>query len=435
MLTHDRFREQLYTLLPSAERASYILAVSGGVDSMVLLFLFKKLGLNIRVAHINYKLRGKDSDEDQRVVEEFCAENEISFHLYEVSEQDVKPENSIQLWARELRYEFFRKIKAENQADYIVTAHHLNDELETFIINLSKAAGLKGLTGIPANSNEIIRPLLKFSKEEIYAFAAENNISFREDLSNQKNDYLRNFIRNEISLKLLETNENFLQNFSKSLNHLEQSRKFLEEKVTEIEEDIFCPKDHLTLIDKEKLSRQSSIVIFEILRKFGFESETEIAKILDAETGKVFKSSTHQLKVERQFFVLNLNSKEFETEKIEEMIIAKDFKENHQVFHLNKIYPKFPNFREFRWKIDSDKVTFPLKMRRKKKGDEFYPTGMSGRKKVAKFFKDKKLPTFVQQEIWLLCDATDSVLGVIPYRQDRRFLADQSTKNFIVVTL
>ena len=434
MLTHARFQEQLYTLLPAAERACYILAVSGGADSMVMLFLFKKLGLNVRVAHINYKLRGKDSDEDQRVVQEFCIENDIPFHLYEVSEKDAKPDNSIQLWARELRYDFFRKIKAENQADYIVTAHHLNDQLETFIINLSKAAGLKGLSGIPANSNEIIRPLLKFSKEEIYAFAAENNIPFREDLSNQKNDYLRNFIRNEISPKLRETNDNFLQNFNKSLNHLEQTRKFLEERVTEIEEEIFSQKDHFTLIDKEKLSRQSSIVIFEILRKFGFENKTEIAKILDAETGKVFKSATHQLKVDRQFFVLNLNSSELEPEN-GEIIIAKDYGENHQVFNLNKIYPEFPNCREFRWKIDADKIAFPLKIRRKKEGDEFYPTGMSGRKKVAKFFKDEKMPTFVQQEIWLLCDATDSVLGVIPYRQDRRFLADQSTSKFIVVTL
>ena len=216
MLNLDHFKNQLKNIVDSPENRSYLLAVSGGADSMVLAHCFKDLDVRFQVAHINYKLRGEDSDLDQKTVEDFCEKNDIKFHLYKVSEKDQKPENSIQLWARELRYQFFRKVQKEENLEFLVTAHHLNDQLETFIINLSKAAGINGLSGIPANDNHILRPLLNFTKGEIYEFAEENNIEYREDLSNKKNDYLRNKIRNEIIPKLLETNDHFLENFKKS---------------------------------------------------------------------------------------------------------------------------------------------------------------------------------------------------------------------------
>ncbi|WP_228409686.1 tRNA lysidine(34) synthetase TilS [Chryseobacterium sp. T16E-39] len=186
MLKKLSIKEHLENLVNSPEKHTYLLAVSGGADSMVLAFLFQNLGLNFQIAHINYKLRGKDSDSDQKVVEDFCKKNFITFHLYEVSEEGQKPENSIQLWARELRYRFFKKIQERENLEFLVTAHHLNDQLETFIINLSKASGIKGLSGIPANENKILRPLLQYTKEDIYSFAEENNIAYREDRSNKK---------------------------------------------------------------------------------------------------------------------------------------------------------------------------------------------------------------------------------------------------------
>ncbi|WP_442905816.1 tRNA lysidine(34) synthetase TilS, partial [Kaistella sp.] len=172
MLTQKNFEAALRNLHRNNTWSTYLLAVSGGADSMVLLHLFKKLGLHFEVAHVNYKLRGKDSEDDRETVEDFCLENNIAFHLYEVSEKDNQPENSIQNWARNLRYTFFRKIQEERKLQHLVTAHHLNDQLETFLINLSKASGIKGLSGIPAKENQILRPLLQFSKDEIYAFAA-----------------------------------------------------------------------------------------------------------------------------------------------------------------------------------------------------------------------------------------------------------------------
>ncbi|PZU13091.1 MAG: tRNA lysidine(34) synthetase TilS, partial [Chryseobacterium sp.] len=171
-------KKELENLVNLPQNHTYLLAVSGGVDSMVLAHLFNQLrdsGFEFQVAHINYHLRGEDSNLDQKVVYEFCKSNHIKLHVYDVSEKDQKPQNSIQLWARELRYSFFKKIQQKENLEFLVTAHHLNDQLETFIINLSKAAGINGLSGIPSNENNILRPLLHFTKEEIYEYAKENN--------------------------------------------------------------------------------------------------------------------------------------------------------------------------------------------------------------------------------------------------------------------
>ena len=297
-MTKELFLQSLYKLLPNFEEKKFLLAVSGGVDSMVLLHLFKVSGLKFEVAHINYKLRGNDSDLDQKLVEEFCIKNNIKYHLYQISEKDKKPENSIQLWARKLRYDLFFKILKEANLDFIVTAHHLNDELETFLINLSRGSGIKGLSGIPANENQILRPLLSFSKNEIYEFAKENKIDFREDLSNQKNDYLRNKIRNDIIPNLLETSDSFLKNFEKSISYLNQTRSFIEEKISAIENEILVENESEVTINKEKFSIQHELVKQEIIRKLGFSGE-EIQKVIAAENGKFFRSKTYEIKITR----------------------------------------------------------------------------------------------------------------------------------------
>ena len=162
MLNILKFQNVLEQLLSQSQQKTYLLAVSGGVDSMVLADLFQVSGFNFHMAHINYHLRNEDSNLDQKLVSDFCQKHKIPFHLYEVSENDNQPENSIQNWARELRYRFFREIQEKENLEFLVTAHHLNDQLETFIINLSKASGIRGLSGIPANENGIVRPLLDF---------------------------------------------------------------------------------------------------------------------------------------------------------------------------------------------------------------------------------------------------------------------------------
>ncbi len=186
MLTIQTFQAQLDRFDVSFSEDRFLLAVSGGADSMVLLHLFQQTGVNFQVAHVNYRLRGNDSDADEELVRNYCSAKNIRFHLYTVSDKDEKPEASIQLWARDLRYRFFRQIQQKENFNYLVTAHHLNDQLETFLINLSRGTGIRGLCGITEFSDDILRPLLHFSKEDIYRFAGENKIPFREDRSNAK---------------------------------------------------------------------------------------------------------------------------------------------------------------------------------------------------------------------------------------------------------
>ena len=432
MLTKETFNHALRNLLQNPESSIFLLAVSGGADSMALLQLFYSLELKFQVAHVNYHLRGKNSDADQELVKNFCSEKDIPFHLYEVSDKDQKPENSIQNWARNIRYDFFRKIQKTENLDYLVTAHHLNDQLETFLINLSKASGIHGLSGIPANENQILRPLLNFTKDEIHAFAEANNLEFREDVSNKKNDYLRNFIRNKIAPKLFETNENFLQNFAKSLNFLNQTKRFVEEKIQQSELELVSEKDHVLYLNKAKFAEQNDLTKFEILRKFGYQDEKEIAKIVKADKGKTFNSAEFQLLVDRENFVLIENSSnQNSTENSEEIIIAESLSsiQNREISLSKWII----NENETHWLYDEEKLIFPLKLRKKKTGDIIFPIGMIGKKTVSKFFKDEKIPILAQQKIWLLCNGNDEVMGILPLRQDRRFSANQDTKSTIKI--
>lgn len=434
------FKNQLENLVNSPENHTFLLAVSGGADSMVLLSLFasfsssQKEKLKFQVAHINYKLRGKDSDLDQKIVQDFCEKNHIQFHLYEVSEQDRKPEHSIQLWARKLRYAFFKEIREKENLEFLVTAHHLNDQLETFIIHLSKASGIKGLSGIPAADRNILRPLLSFTKEEIYQFAKENSIEYREDLSNKKSDYLRNKIRNEIVPKLLETNEHFLENFKKSSSYLNQTKDFVEKHITAIESGLsIFNKDHKTL-SKKKLDQESDFVKFEILKKYGFNQEEEISKIFTATNGSSFYSKGYQLIINRDELIFI--HKKAEKESTNEILLIEhfDFSKNQIIINLENNIDDIDEINKtFEWDFDAEKLHFPLRLRRQEDGDEFFPSGFSGKKKVSKFFRDEKLSILARQKIWVLTDGNNSVLGVIPFRQDRRNASDERTKNILKI--
>lgn len=431
MLSLDHFHREFQKLSHNPRDQKFLIAVSGGADSMVLLYLFHHSGFEFEAAHINYKLRGKDSDSDQQLVENFCTENNIKLHLYKVSEEE-KPQNSIQIWARKLRYDFFREIQKKEKLDVLATAHHLNDQLETFIINLSKASGIRGLSGIPKNENGIIRPLLNFSKEEIYAFAKENNILFREDLSNQKTDYLRNKIRHKIVPELMEINENFLQNFSKSIDFLNQTKNFLntaiEEKIEKLKIASFTGQ---IIINKQKFSQEPEIVWYEILKRFGFTNENEMQKVLTANTGSLFFNHDYQLIINRNEMIFQLASEKDNNEN-EEILL--EIIENKIIIPEN-IKNEIQNSGSFCWKIDKNKITLPLKLRNKKEGDSFFPIGMMGKKKISKFFKDEKLSILAKQKTWLLCDRNNEILGIIPLRQDRRFAAEKHTEKTLTISL
>ncbi|MEC5157666.1 tRNA lysidine(34) synthetase TilS [Chryseobacterium sp. MP_3.2] len=418
MLNLESFKSALKRICPEAEKQKFLLAISGGADSMVLLHFFKISNLDFEVAHINYHLRGEESIKDQKLVEKYCKKNSVPLHIYIVSEDDLQPKNSIQEWARNLRYTFFKQILEERNLNFIVTAHHLNDELETFIINLSKASGIKGLSGIPTNENKILRPLLDFSKEDIYKSAKLNDIEFREDLSNQKNDYLRNKIRNEVVPHLMQVNENFLSNFGKSISYLQQTNQFVQEQIHFIENETITQKDSYFLVAKEKFFTQSQFVQVEMLRKFGFNSSVELEKLQNAAVGKIYKSVSHQMTVDREFLII----KELKVVQVDEVEIHLEINNLGEILIPENIHQEISVLGKVNWKIGKENIHLPLKLRTKKEGEVFYPLGMVGKKKISKFIKDEKISLLLQEKVFLLCDAEDQILGVLPLRQDRRFL-------------
>ncbi len=419
-----KFQNLFEQMLHQPQQKTYLLAVSGGVDSMVLADLFQVSGFNFHIAHINYHLRNEDSNLDQKLVFDFCEKHKIPFHLYEVSQNDNQPENSIQNWARELRYRFFREILQKENLDYLVTAHHLNDQLETFIINLSKASGIRGLSGIPQNENGILRPLLGFSKDEIYDFAKENKIEFREDKSNQKTDYLRNKIRHNIVPELEKINSDFLTNFSKSIHYINQAKDFINQSVDDKIKILKINSDeNQIIINKEKFSQESELIRYEILKRFGFNDDNEMQKVLTAQTGSLFFNSEYQLIINRNELIFSSKS-EVGSQKSEDSIILEIV--GNEIVIPQNIKNEIQEFGNCFWKVDQQKVQLPLKLRRKQEGDLFFPIGMIGKKKISKFFKDEKLSILAKQKIWLLCDVDERVLGVLPFRQDGRFSSDNS---------
>ena len=346
--------------------------------------------------------------------------------MYEVSENDNQPENSIQNWARELRYRYFREIKEKENLDYIVTAHHLNDQLETFIINLSKASGIRGLSGIPQNENGILRPLLGFSKDEIYDFAKENQIDFREDQSNQKTDYLRNKIRHNIVPELQKINSDFLTNFSKSIHYINQAKDFINQSVDDKIKILKINSDeNQIIINKEKFSQESELIRYEILKRFGFTDENEMQKVLTAQTGSSFFNSAYQLIINRNELIFSCMS-EVGNQKSEDSLILEII--DNEIIIPQNLKNEVQEFGNCFWKIDQSKVQLPLKLRKKQEGDLFFPIGMIGKKKISKFFKDEKLSILAKQKIWLLCDADDRIVGVLPFRQDERFSSGDNSE-------
>lgn len=447
MLNINTFEENLTKLSQNWKTSNYLLAVSGGVDSMALAYLFYTSGLRFQIAHVNYGLRGIESDMDEKLVRQFCEEYKIPFNLYTVSDANHKPQHSIQTWARDIRYNFFRKVQKEQNLKYLVTAHHLNDQLETFIINLSKASGIRGLRGIPPADNNILRPLLNFTKKEIYHFAHEHNIPFREDVSNSNRDYLRNKIRHDIVPRLTEINEHFLENFNKSLSYLNLTNEFVQSQIEKITMEIGQTNGSQIILDKQKLDAQSDLAKFEILRPYGFENSIEHHKIFEALTGSKFLSKTHQITVDRNSLIIeNLihsHGDDFNEDvkiKIEWPCYAEKSKfsdENISIDLSKYIIPELhandSHVKE--WFLDCEKIIFPIFLRHKKEGDYFYPFGMTGRKKISKFFKDEKIRILAKPKIWLLTDAEDRVLGVLPLRQDRRFVADNHSSAILKIKL
>ena len=433
MLT--KFQHHIKQNFPHLKDKKLLLAVSGGIDSMVLMHLFKQLNYDISIAHCNFQLRGKESDADEMLVKEICQDSYIPYFIEKFDTLEFAKENklSIQLAARKLRYDWFQEIISLG-FDYVLTAHHLDDNVETFLINFTRGTGLEGLTGIPAQNENVIRPLLPFSREEIENYAKEYNIQWREDSSNASDKYFRNKLRHNIVPTLKELNTGFLDSFQNTLHHLQQAESLVNDASKLVFEKVVKEKgNQLEIHLKPLLEFQNyKAYLYQWLKAFGFSAWNDIYDLVNTQSGKQVFSETHVLLKDREKLIL---SERKSINKSEVFIIESI--ESKVNIPLKLIFSRFSGGKNVNANcifVDKDKIKFPLTIRKWQEGDYFYPAGMNGKKKLSKYFKDEKYSLLDKENQWLLC-SEDQIIWVIGKRADHRFIATERTQQIIKIDI
>ena len=290
------------------KECNFVLAISGGVDSMVLANLFLINNLNFSIAHCNFQLRGKESDDDELFINKWCSEKDIKLYNKKFSTEDYCKNNklTIQMGARELRYEWFRELIDKEKHDFIVTAHHIDDQLETFIINSIRGTGIDGLVGIPDKINKIIRPLLMTSKDQIIEYSKVNKINYREDSSNNKEDYLRNKIRHSVIPYLKSDDDNVLLKFKTTIENLNSTKIFVQKVISKVRERVFIYEGEniITNIDLLKDLDPIEFYIHELYKDFEFNYK-EVMKLFDSDSGKQISSANYNMTKQKNNLIIS----------------------------------------------------------------------------------------------------------------------------------
>ena len=432
----EQFAQHIKDNFPFLENEPFFIAVSGGIDSMVLVHLCAQLQLNFEVLHCNFQLRGAESDADLQFVASYCQQQAITIHTqaFDTAALAAQNKESIQVTARNLRYQWFYEKMAATNCKYLLTAHHLDDSLETVLINFSRGTGLEGLTGIPAQNGNIVRPLLPFSRVEIEQYAQENQIQWREDYSNASNKYLRNKISHTIIPVFKEFNDGFLASFQNTLDHLQQAESLVDDATKLVYEKVVTEKeDQLEINLAQLLEFQNyKAYFYQWLVSYGFTAWNDIYELVEAQSGKQVFSTTHVLLKDREKIILSERQ-----EGNKELIFIIESKESKVNIPLNISFCNVSNQLESDSNcifVDVDKITFPLTLRKWREGDCFYPSGMTGKKKISKYFKDEKYSLFDKHNQWLLC-TDEHIVWVIGKRADQRFLAQKDTVKTIQIAL
>jgi len=398
-----------------------LVAVSGGVDSMVLCCLLKKLNLDFSIAHVNYNLRGNDSYLDEKLISEYSNKNQIDLFLKNVDLSDEN--NSIQNKAREIRFSFFNEILSKYNFDFILTAHHLDDNIETIFLNISRGKKISVFSGMNVVNDNIIKPLLFIEKKDILNYAKQNNVLWREDKSNVQNKYFRNYIRNILIPSFRKINNNYKSNFI-DLFFKAQKIKFLKNLYFKNElSKVFTVKNDVIVTQKSFWKNfKVNDIEFEYYRNFNFFNAIEIFNLIRSDSGKFIESSTHIILSNRKELII----KEISKINYKQNSYKIDIGMNNKPIRINisKI-PKPLKQKENKIYI-SKKVDLPLKIRKWKNGDFFYPIGMTSKKKVSKFFKDQKMSIFDKKNQWLLTSNSDDIIWIVGKRVDRRYIETKS---------
>ncbi len=418
-----------------------LLAVSGGIDSVTMAHLFRLAGYQCSMAHCNFQLRGADSESDETFVRSLALSLEMPLFVkkFDVNERMREKGISLQMAARELRYEWFDELLAEHACDYLSTAHNKNDSVETFILNLMRGTGIKGLTGIAPGKGKLLRPLLFASREDIINFKNERDIEFREDTSNMETKYRRNKIRHDIIPIMEQINPAFLETMTSNMDRLNEIHDIFRLAVDQTRKEIFIIEPGRILIDTAKLKALTPLGtwLYELFSPFGFSRLqcVGIEKIMDAAPGRRSISTTHQLYKDRSNLIL-VRSK---LESFDRFYL--DSLRNHsslpfpldvEVLERSELgeIPSDPLVAC----LDLDEIQFPLTIRHWMHGDYFFPLGMDQIKKLSDFFVDQKIPVPEKQRTWIMASGK-KIVWIMGHRIDHRFRITGKTTKILLLRL
>jgi len=414
-----------------------IVGVSGGTDSVVLLHVLISLGYDCIIAHCNFHLRMEESDRDAEFVRNLAIEYKNIIHYVDFDTIRYAEDNkiSIEMAARELRYNWFEELRVKFNAQAVAVAHHADDDIETLLLNLVRGTGIRGMKGISNRNKNVVRPLLFLTREQIESYLILHNLDHVEDSTNDSIDYKRNKIRNEVLPILEEINPSIRETLYKTLQYFEGSLTIYQQAIDQIEKLVVHKSDDIIKLDIDTILQQADVptVMYELLYPYGFTPATieQITALLDGESGKVFYSESHRLIKDRKYLIISAKGV---TEQNEIFISQDENVINYPIgLKINKLTvdEKFKVSKEpKKVHLDAKKLTFPLVIRHWKEGDSFIPFGMKNHKKLSDFFIDNKL-SLLEKEQTLILKSGDEIVWILGLRTDDRFKVTSETKEVI----
>jgi tRNA(Ile)-lysidine synthase len=416
-----------------------LLAVSGGIDSMVMTHLFLRQNYNIAIAHCNFSLRGRESDKDEELVRKFASENDIPFFTtrFETKAFAKKHKLSVQMAARELRYKWFEEVREGNGYSLIAVAHNLNDNIETLLINLTRGTGLAGMTGIKPASNYIIRPILFATRQVIQTYQDHNKIVYREDRSNADTKYIRNKIRHLVIPVLKDINPSIEQTLNEAAERFSGFNEIVTEYIGHLRENISEEKEqHFTFnVNLLKKYLNNKVVLFELFKPYGITNALliDLVKVIEGKTGGQIITESHRIIKNRNEIIVSdeefLKETSYTINGTEAFCVFPGISSARNV-RITDTYeiPSDPSSAC----IDSQKVSFPMVIRKWKPGDYFYPLGMKQKKKLSDYFIDNKYSIFDKENIFIL-ESDGKIVWIIGDRIDDRFKITGSTRKGLLL--
>jgi tRNA(Ile)-lysidine synthase len=415
-----------------------LLAVSGGIDSMVMAHLFLSFPNEKGIAHCNFSLRGKESDEDENLVREFAESHKIPFYTIKFDTRMYARNKglSIQMAARELRYTWFEELRIEKGYDSVAVAHNLNDNIETLIINLVRGTGLAGLTGIRPVSNRIIRPVLFATREMITNYCNQNGVQFREDRSNADTHYIRNKIRHLVVPVLKEINPSIESTLSETAERFTGINELVSEFITKLRDKISEKREGAIIYNYTQLKQHlgNKTTLFELFKPYGITNVQldDLMKVIQGKTGGRIHTNTHRIIKNRKEIIVSVAEDKTEAtyiiNNIDDFMNVPGIESASYVAIENFDIPLDPSSAC----LDSEKVSFPMVIRKWKAGDYFYPFGMKQKKKLSDYFIDRKY-SILDKENKLILESDEKIVWIIGDRIDNRFRITKHTKKALLI--